>query len=1094
MKTSYSKIIRKSITVLATLALLSANSGHLVHAISVPDYSIIATPTKAEVTVEGYITGSLNTSGSAYATVNTNLALGATPTAAAKDTIPVQLPSGAIRSSFNIVDNPSLIGKYVRITGTSESYFGRIGIKSTKEITVIDTTTETTSTTSTTSSETTAVTPPIITTPTNTTAIATVRQGQVGSSYTVYGKIISAVSGWGGNGFYIQDDSGAGLYVYPGSNNPLGYKIGDVVQLTGTLSTYNNELQLATITNHQLLNTPVATGTTETTIPTIASAPSATLVKLNNLTAGTINSDHFNNSTFTATDSDGNTISVKLDSRTGFKTADLLTIIDKGDVINLTGILAGTTATPQIRPFDLSHFEVVTKAKPDSGVSETLTVSQIQGENHKSPYENRKVTTKDVVVTYIAANNNFYVQDLTADGNPNTSDGINIYSGQLGTSVAVGDVLTITGTVEERIGRGYDERFTTDLATTQIVASQIDKTDTADVPAPVLLGTDRVFPSNIIDNDGFATFDPSEDAIDFWESLEGMVVAIDDAKVIGPMKNKEIYVLSGNSTTPTNNVGGVSLRPDGNNTDIIPIQLKSGSGTYKSGDYFTGRIYGPVTYSYTNYKVYVDDKTLPTFTDGGITPEKTSLVKSPDKLSIASYNIENFSANTSSTSDAKVQRIAQSFVNDLNSPDIIGLVEVQDNDGATDSGNTDATQSANRLIQAIAAAGGPTYTYIDIAPENNQDGGAAGGNIRLGYLYNPDRVSLSNKPKGSATDAVSWTADGLSHSVGRINPTNPAWQSVRKTLAAEFVFNGEKVVVLANHLNSKRGDYGLYGSIQPVTFGSESKRHALAQIIADFTAQNPDANIVMLGDFNDYEFTKTIQILETGGMTNLVSRHDAADRFSYFYNGNNQSLDNMLVSNNLLNSYEFDMVHVNSAFMEQHGRASDHDPLLLQLSLAAAPEQSSSETSSESSQTRSQVTNPETSSSETSASETSSTATTETTTEAGNTTTTESSSASTEASETSSATTTASTETTPSSSTTSPSTSTSTSSKQALENGSTSQSQQTISQTTTTSQTKKTSTKKGLPKTGDAETLVLIGLGSMIIVLTGLLAFRPKKR
>ncbi|TCD45780.1 LPXTG cell wall anchor domain-containing protein [Streptococcus sp. X16XC17] len=88
----------------------------------------------------------------------------------------------------------------------------------------------------------------------------------------------------------------------------------------------------------------------------------------------------------------------------------------------------------------------------------------------------------------------------------------------------------------------------------------------------------------------------------------------------------------------------------------------------------------------------------------------------------------------------------------------------------------------------------------------------------------------------------------------------------------------------------------------------------------------------MLGDFNDYEFNKTIQIIETGGMNNLVSRHDAADRFSYFYQGNNQSLDNLLVSGNLLNSYSFDMIHVNSAFMEKHGRASDHDPLLVQLS------------------------------------------------------------------------------------------------------------------------------------------------------------------
>ncbi len=71
------------------------------------------------------------------------------------------------------------------------------------------------------------------------------------------------------------------------------------------------------------------------------------------------------------------------------------------------------------------------------------------------------------------------------------------------------------------------------------------------------------------------------------------------------------------------------------------------------------------------------------------------------------------------------------------------------------------------------------------------------------------------------TQAVAWENGELNLSLGRIDPTNPLWAAVRKTLAAEFIFKGEKVVVLANHLNSKRGDNGLYGKIQPVSFKSE---------------------------------------------------------------------------------------------------------------------------------------------------------------------------------------------------------------------------------------------------------------------------------
>ena len=38
---------------------------------------------------------------------------------------------------------------------------------------------------------------------------------------------------------------------------------------------------------------------------------------------------------------------------------------------------------------------------------------------------------------------------------------------------------------------------------------------------------------------------------------------------------------------------------------------------------------------------------------------------------------------------------------------------------------------------------------------------------------------------------------------------------MRKSLAAEFDFKGERIVVIANHLKSKLGDDAVYGSNQP---------------------------------------------------------------------------------------------------------------------------------------------------------------------------------------------------------------------------------------------------------------------------------------
>ena len=43
-----------------------------------------------------------------------------------------------------------------------------------------------------------------------------------------------------------------------------------------------------------------------------------------------------------------------------------------------------------------------------------------------------------------------------------------------------------------------------------------------------------------------------------------------------------------------------------------------------------------------------------------------------------------------------------------------------------------------------------SYEYTEVAPVDGADGGKPGSNIRLGILYNPERVSLAKK-KGAAT-------------------------------------------------------------------------------------------------------------------------------------------------------------------------------------------------------------------------------------------------------------------------------------------------------------------------------------------------------
>ncbi len=57
-------------------------------------------------------------------------------------------------------------------------------------------------------------------------------------------------------------------------------------------------------------------------------------------------------------------------------------------------------------------------------------------------------------------------------------------------------------------------------------------------------------------------------------------------------------------------------------------------------------------------------------------------------------------------------------------PDIIGVEEMQDNNGTINDGTTDASLSAKRIIDAVLEISGPKYEYVEIAPNNNLDGGA----------------------------------------------------------------------------------------------------------------------------------------------------------------------------------------------------------------------------------------------------------------------------------------------------------------------------------------------------------------------------------
>lgn len=567
---------------------------------------------------------------------------------------------------------------------------------------------------------------------------------------------------------------------------------------------------------------------------------------------------------------------------------------------------------------------------------EVKNIGEVQGESHESPLVGKEVVINNVVVTK-TDKTGFYVQDKVSDNNPKTSDAVYVASKD---KVESGDLLKVQGTVKE----GYMEEYSVkpgqtfkkpagSLTVTQIINATITKLGKADLPKA--LNISEKMPKDIVDNTP-TKYNPETEALDYWESLEGMRVEVTKPKVTGPQYKGDIYVLPGDyKGQKLNNIGGVNLRPGVQNTEVLPITVGN-KFVAKAKDYFNKNITGVVTYKNKTYKI--DPSSVPAIQDGGLKREASKIYPSEDKLTIASYNIENFSANSKGhdeTPEEKVDKIANSFIKEVHSPDIITLIEVQDNNGGVNDGTVDGVKSGEKLAQRIKSLGGPDYKYTEIAPVDGKDGGKPGANIRVAYLYNPNRVTLIGKEKGGSEEAARFVNGHLEKNPSRVDPTSVHFEKVRKSLAAEFDFKGERIVVIANHLKSKLGDDAIYGSNQPSVENTRPKRIEEAKILNAFIKeglrQNPNLKFVLTGDFNDFEFSDSVRTIVGNELVNLMAEHEQGDRYSYFYRGSNQSLDNILISKNIKDKVVFSPVHINASFMEEHGRASDHDPVVVQI-------------------------------------------------------------------------------------------------------------------------------------------------------------------
>ena len=582
---------------------------------------------------------------------------------------------------------------------------------------------------------------------------------------------------------------------------------------------------------------------------------------------------------------------------------------------------------------------------------EPVDVERVQGAAHRSPLEGQWVFGVEGIITMVRPRNEpgFWMEDPVDDGDPATSQGVLVVGSEDSPKIEVGDQVRVSGRIHEMQRPG-------ELGVTTLQASQI-RTMTSDrpLPPPLRLNTDTPpVPRVVVDDDALRHFEPLFDGLDFWESIEGMRITLSEPIVIGPThRHGEITVNAGRTGSPAGrtDAGGLLQRPGDLNPERLAVDFPGfrETPTANVGDAIAGELQGVVDYGNGRYRLRAQVP-MPTIIPAGRQPERSRLEPGKNRLTVATFNVYNLSARND---ESRFESVARTLVENLQSPDIVGLQEIQDDSGPADDGTVSAAQTLGRLVDAVVEIGGPRYEFRQIDPENNRDGGRPGSNIRVVFLFNPERVDFVDRGAAGPSDPVRWISDGegvrLSASPGRLAPGAPSFNGMesrdfspsRKPLIGEFRFGAQTLFIVNNHWSSKGGDMPVFGEVQPAVPRSEDQRSQQARQVADFVAdllrQEPQAGIIVLGDLNDHEYRSPLRILADTGLENMVYQLPPRDRYTFNYRGNSQTLDHILISRPLQEraAVRIDIVNCNADFADGN-RASDHDPVMIELSFSSS--------------------------------------------------------------------------------------------------------------------------------------------------------------
>lgn len=553
-----------------------------------------------------------------------------------------------------------------------------------------------------------------------------------------------------------------------------------------------------------------------------------------------------------------------------------------------------------------------------------LEIWQIQGSGGGSPYFEQTVTTRQNVVTALEAKG-FFMQTppQRSDGNAETSDGIYVYTGAAPT-VRIGDMVDVTGKVKEY------------YALTEITSPAVTVTSSGNpLPQPVDWDAARPSPSR-----------PQPDTE--IERYEGMLVRVAAGTVCGPVDQYGELAAVARSTRSFREKGVAYPAPPGvpvwdGNPEVFlvkPTGLGLPDAQVPAGVPFEA--VGPLYYSFDQYKIFPTS-----FSFDGQPTVRPVRVGGTGEVVIASQNLLRLmdEVDDPATEDTVVspeeyqRRLAKHsmLVRDvLHAPDVVAVQEVE----------------SQKVLQDLAFrihADEPAITYTPFVVEGNDIGG-----IDVGFL-----VREGEAARTYTVEQVGKSATFTFNSTVYATFDRPPLV-LRGTICAPLAggCTAKPVTVVNVHLRSLSGIEGSSGDFVRAKRFEGAK--LLAQYLQGLQAADPAINLLVIGDFNAFQFTDgwvDVMGLVTGSLDpagawipgtdwvdpdlhNHVLDLPEAERYSYVQTGNAQALDHALTSRALtpwVAEVQYGRVNADAPYaLANDGstplRAADHDPLAVYVS------------------------------------------------------------------------------------------------------------------------------------------------------------------